>query len=69
MSSKRIQLVSTGKAPCKNCEERYPACHGKCEKFAEYRREVDRIAAARRKKKLEEGWPTHHVADKKKEKS
>lgn len=30
-------------APCKNCPDRYPACHDKCQKYqtwlAEYRKE------------------------------
>ena len=32
-----------GKAPCKGCEERYPACHDTCEKYKTFRAEVDDI--------------------------
>ena len=24
------------KGPCKNCPDRYPGCHGKCDKYIEY---------------------------------
>lgn len=24
--------------PCKKCKDRAPRCHGKCEKYAEYKR-------------------------------
>lgn len=27
---------------CKNCTERHAGCHGKCEKYQEFRRERDR---------------------------
>ena len=30
------------KVPCKNCTTRYAGCHSKCEKYAEYRREIDK---------------------------
>lgn len=29
-------------SPCRNCEERAVGCHAKCERYAEYRAEVDR---------------------------
>lgn len=25
--------------PCKDCEERHPACHGKCKKYIEWKKE------------------------------
>ena len=25
--------------PCKDCEERHPACHGKCEKYIEWKKD------------------------------
>lgn len=28
----------TPDAPCKDCKERYTACHDKCEKYQEYKR-------------------------------
>lgn len=27
--------------PCMGCEDRYPACHGHCEKYKEWRAEFD----------------------------
>ena len=29
------------KAPCKNCPDRELGCHGKCEKYQEYRTKVN----------------------------
>lgn len=29
-------------SPCKDCPDRYPGCHGDCEKYADYRAKVDR---------------------------
>lgn len=26
------------KAPCKDCENRHPGCHGECEEYAEFQR-------------------------------
>lgn len=28
-------------APCKDCKERSPGCHGRCEKYRDYRAELD----------------------------
>ena len=33
--------------PCKDCLERCLGCHGKCERYAAYRSELDRINKAR----------------------
>lgn len=30
-------------APCKGCKERAVGCHGKCERYKEYRRKKDEI--------------------------
>lgn len=32
--------------PCKGCDDRHTACHGKCEKYIEWRTERDRMKAA-----------------------
>ena len=37
------------KGPCYGCTERFPACHGSCERYAEWRRPLE-IAAAERVK-------------------
>ena len=29
------------KAPCKDCEKRYIGCHGRCEKYLEFKRAND----------------------------
>lgn len=35
---------------CKNCAERYEGCHGQCERYKAYRKELD---AAKERKRLE----------------
>lgn len=35
------------KAPCINCEERYPACHDSCDRYKEWKKEIDRKRLAR----------------------
>lgn len=37
------------KVPCKNCPDRHNLCWDECERFRAYRKEKDRIAAAKRK--------------------
>lgn len=29
-------------APCKDCLDRYIGCHGKCEKYLEYKKELQK---------------------------
>lgn len=36
------------KAPCVGCEERAEGCHGKCERYAEYRRLIDEYKGERK---------------------
>lgn len=36
------------KSPCYQCFARYPACHGSCEKYAEFRRQQEEINRKRR---------------------
>lgn len=31
--------------PCKDCKERFPACHGNCEKFAEWKKPIEILKA------------------------
>ena len=35
-------------APCKNCPNRSIGCHGKCDKYAEFKVYCDRINAKRK---------------------
>lgn len=44
-----IQLKET---PCKDCAERCAECHGKCEKYAEYRKKIDDIRQAYGKRRV-----------------
>ena len=39
-------------SPCKNCSERSPCCHGKCERFAEFR---NQLADQKKKQRIETG--------------
>ena len=46
--------------PCKDCTDREVGCHGKCEKYAQYRAELERSKAIRKKyatiKGVKNGW-------------
>ena len=37
---------------CKDCTDRYPGCHAKCEKYISQRAEYDRIKAEHKKKAM-----------------
>ena len=39
------------KAPCKDCVDRYLACHDKCERYIQFRQERDNILAKMRQEK------------------
>jgi len=41
LSSIKFNRDNTSGCPCKGCEDRYPACHDKCEKFRTWRIKVD----------------------------
>ena len=38
-----LKLTYGIESPCYGCQDRAPACHDKCERFAEYKRKVDEI--------------------------
>ena len=31
---------------CKDCDDRYPGCHDKCDRYAEYRKKVEKANKA-----------------------
>lgn len=33
-------------SPCLDCEDRHIACHDKCDRYAEYRKQIDKIRNA-----------------------
>lgn len=35
-------------SPCKDCTERYEACWGKCEKYKEWKRDLDELNKRRK---------------------
>ena len=39
------------KAPCKNCQHRSIGCHGKCDKYAQFRAYCDNTNAKRKAEK------------------
>lgn len=41
------------KNPCMNCPDRYPACHGKCEKHQAWKAERNAIATAKYREQKE----------------
>lgn len=40
------------KGYCLNCKDRYTGCHAVCSKYAEYKRELERIKENRDKERL-----------------
>ena len=40
------------KTPCKNCENRFVGCHNECNKYKEYRKEIEKIYEVLNKDKL-----------------
>ena len=46
--------------PCKDCTDREVGCHGKCDKYAQYRKDLDKSKAIRKKyatiKGVKNGW-------------
>lgn len=50
------------KIPCYGCDNRHEACHGSCEKYAEYRKEHDaKREAAREARRLEGIYETYRI--------
>lgn len=49
-------------APCKGCGKRQLGCHSKCEPFAEWRAELEKMKEARRKIFEEEDFIIQNVA-------
>lgn len=41
---------------CKNCEDRHPACHDRCEFFQKRRRTIEEINNTRRKEQEHKAW-------------
>lgn len=50
----RIMIYSQQICPCNKCQERSAECHGKCEKYKEYRQKLDSIKAECSKAKQKE---------------
>lgn len=36
-------------APCKDCKDRNPGCHDKCDKYLEYKKSRDELSEMRQK--------------------
>lgn len=51
--------------PCKNCPDRYPACHDKCEKYLTVKRARDEKKEAIRRDKFPNEYTIKRVLDKK----
>lgn len=43
------------KPPCKDCEERIVGCHGSCERYLAYRKDVSQIQERRAQANKEQG--------------
>ena len=47
MRGKEIESLG-GVSPCKDCKERYRACSDRCQKYKDWKAELERIKANRR---------------------
>ena len=58
--TKSLLFYRKSKNPCKDCTDRNAACHGKCEKYAEWLKKEkaisDKIATAKSKQNEIEGY-------------
>lgn len=43
-------------SPCKGCKDRSPTCHGECEKYIEFQKQLDYEKEERRNKRIYEGY-------------
>lgn len=50
--------------PCKNCPDRHPACHDKCERYLAVKRARDEKKEAIRREKISDGYTINRVLDK-----
>lgn len=50
-----------GLAPCKDCKDRVLGCHSTCQRYLEFRKEVDRIHEIRNLEKLKNGFTIEAV--------
>jgi hypothetical protein len=48
------------KAPCKDCPNRKVGCHSTCEKYLDYRKEVDKINKIKFAEKEQRRFITEH---------
>lgn len=39
----RVARIASGACPCYQCDDRYPACHGYCESYKQYRQTLDNL--------------------------
>lgn len=44
-----MSSIANPDSPCRRCNDRQVGCHGKCERYAEYRKSRDEYAALVRK--------------------
>ena len=50
-------------APCRDCSDRTVGCHATCEKYAKYKKDMDKLRHELRKKMNEERATESYVAD------
>jgi hypothetical protein len=46
--SNSLKITFGVESPCLDCPDRVPACHDRCERFAEYKRKLDEIKGKKR---------------------
>ena len=57
-----------GTAPCKDCPDRYPGCHSKCEKYQAFYRENEKRLEENRQRQIQRAdfWTARRKGSKKK---
>ena len=50
-----------GLAPCKGCKDRVLGCHSHCQRYLDFRAEIDRVHEIRNLEKLKNGFAVEAV--------
>ena len=49
--------------PCKDCEDRFPGCHGTCERYKQLKAEFDKLKAEAKKQRDVQAGLNQHFYD------
>ena len=45
----RPDQVTRETPPCKDCKERFPACHGSCDRYKDWKKRLEKVNEERKK--------------------